>query len=49
MSLRPWIISIAVVCLLLLLAFWLGLYAGSHDWTTPTVPPWPEPPQGVVG
>lgn len=40
--------GIALVCLLLLVAFGLGLYAGAQGWTTPTVPPWPEPAQGVA-
>ncbi len=44
-SIRPWLASAVVVCLLLAAAFGAGLYAASHGWTTPTVPPWPEPVQ----
>ncbi|MDQ3705190.1 MAG: hypothetical protein M3437_08220 [Chloroflexota bacterium] len=47
-TMRSWVLGIAVVCLLLLVAFGLGLYAGSNGWTTPTVPPWPEPAQRVA-
>ncbi len=47
-SLRAWVVGIVVVGLLLLVAFGLGVYAGSNGWTTPTVPPWPEPVQGVT-
>jgi hypothetical protein len=42
LSMRRWLVGIAVLCLLLLAAFGAGIYAGEQGWTTPTVPPWPE-------
>lgn len=42
-NLRLWLVGTIVVALIVAASLGLGLYLGRKGWTTPTVPPWPEP------